>query len=76
MSLLGPVLLQTTGDLVNYAIVGIVVIFVIAFLASIIKIIREYERLVVFRLGRLIGAKGPGVVFIFPFVNRFNKIDL
>lgn len=76
MSLLGPVLLQTTGDLVNYAIIGIVVIFVIAFVASIIKIIREYERLVVFRLGRLIGAKGPGVVFIFPLVNRFNKIDL
>ncbi|HLQ07187.1 MAG TPA: SPFH domain-containing protein, partial [Nitrososphaerales archaeon] len=38
--------------------------------------IREYERLVVFRLGRLIGAKGPGVVLIFPLVNRFNKIDL
>ncbi|MDA4126543.1 MAG: SPFH/Band 7/PHB domain protein [Thaumarchaeota archaeon] len=76
MSLLGPVVLQTTGDLINYAIYGIVVIFVIAFIASIIKIIREYERLVVFRLGRLIGAKGPGVVFIFPLVNRFNKIDL
>ncbi|HEV2227308.1 MAG TPA: SPFH domain-containing protein, partial [Nitrososphaerales archaeon] len=76
MSLLGPVLLQTTGDLVNYAIYGIVIIFVIAFIASIIKIIREYERLVVFRLGRLIGAKGPGVVLIFPLVNRFNKIDL
>lgn len=76
MSLLGPVFLQTTGDLINYAIYGIVVIFVIAFIASIIKIIREYERLVVFRLGRLIGAKGPGVVFIFPLVNRFNKIDL
>jgi regulator of protease activity HflC (stomatin/prohibitin superfamily) len=76
MSLLGPVLLQTTGDLINYAIYGIVVIFVIAFIASIIKIIREYERLVVFRLGRLIGAKGPGVVLIFPLVNRFNKIDL
>ncbi len=76
MSLLGPVVLQTTGDLINYAIYGIVVIFFIAFIASIIKIIREYERLVVFRLGRLIGAKGPGVVFIFPLVNRFNKIDL
>ncbi len=76
MSLLGPVLLQTTGDIVNYAIYGIVIIFVIALIAATIKIIREYERLVVFRLGRLIGAKGPGVVFIFPIVNRFNKIDL
>jgi regulator of protease activity HflC (stomatin/prohibitin superfamily) len=76
MSLLGPVFLQTSGDIINYALYGIVTIFVIAFIASIIKIIREYERLVVFRLGRLIGAKGPGVVFIFPLVNRFNKIDL
>jgi regulator of protease activity HflC (stomatin/prohibitin superfamily) len=76
MSLLGPVFLQTTGELINYAIYGIVVIFFIVFIASIIKIIREYERLVVFRLGRLIGAKGPGVVLIFPLVNRFNKIDL
>jgi regulator of protease activity HflC (stomatin/prohibitin superfamily) len=76
MSLLGPVVLQTTGDIVNYAIYGIVIIFVIALIAATIKIIREYERLVVFRLGRLIGAKGPGVVFIFPLVNRFNKIDL
>ena len=76
MSLLGPVLLQTTGDIVNYAIYGIVIILVIGLIAATIKIIREYERLVVFRLGRLIGAKGPGVVFIFPLVNRFNKIDL
>jgi regulator of protease activity HflC (stomatin/prohibitin superfamily) len=76
MSLLGPVFLQTTGDIVNYAIYGIAIIFIIALIAATIKIIREYERLVVFRLGRLIGAKGPGVVFIFPIVNRFNKIDL
>ncbi|HYB45464.1 MAG TPA: SPFH domain-containing protein [Nitrososphaerales archaeon] len=37
---------------------------------------REYERVVVFTLGRLVGAKGPGVVFIFPFINRLQKIDL
>jgi len=76
MSLLGPVALQTTGDLINYAIYGIVAIIVIGLIAATIKIIREYERLVVFRLGRLIGAKGPGVVFIVPLINRFNKIDL
>ncbi len=76
MSLLGPVALQSTGDIVNYAIYIIVAIIVIGLLAATIKIIREYERLVVFRLGRLIGARGPGVVFIFPVVNRFNKIDL
>ncbi|MDA4120815.1 MAG: SPFH domain-containing protein [Thaumarchaeota archaeon] len=76
MSLLGPIALQTTADLINYVIYGIVAILVIGLIAATIKIIREYERLVVFRLGRLIGAKGPGVVFIFPLVNRVNKVDL
>jgi len=76
MSSLLPVALQTTADFINWAIYGIVAIIVIALIAATIKIIREYERLVVFRLGRLIGARGPGVVFIIPFVNRFNKIDL
>jgi len=76
MTPIGSIALQTTGDLINYAIYAIVAILVIGLLAATIKIIREYERLVVFRLGRLIGARGPGVVFIFPIVNRFNKIDL
>ena len=68
--------LQTTGELVDYAIYLIVAIIVIALIAATIKIIREYERLVVFRLGRLIGARGPGVVFIVPIINRVNKVDL
>ena len=37
---------------------------------------REYERLVLFTLGRLVGARGPGIVFVLPFVNRVNKVDL
>jgi regulator of protease activity HflC (stomatin/prohibitin superfamily) len=76
MSVLFQAALQTTGDIVNYVIYGLVVIVVIAILASSVKIIREYERLVVFRLGRLLGARGPGVVFVAPLVNRVNKIDL
>ncbi|MDE1858189.1 MAG: SPFH domain-containing protein [Thaumarchaeota archaeon] len=68
--------LQTVGELINYAIYGIVVIIVLALIAATVKIIREYERLVVFRLGRLIGARGPGVVFIFPIINRMSKVDL
>jgi regulator of protease activity HflC (stomatin/prohibitin superfamily) len=77
MSLLGPLALQiTTGDTINYVIYAIVLIIGIALVASTIKIVREYERLVVFRLGRLIGAGGPGVVFVIPVVNRFVKIDL
>jgi len=67
---------QTTGEIVNYVLIGIAVILVIGIIAATIKIVREYERLVQFTLGRLVGAKGPGVVFIFPFINRVNKIDL
>jgi regulator of protease activity HflC (stomatin/prohibitin superfamily) len=77
MSLLGPLALQiTTGDIIDYVIYAIVAIIAIAIVFATIKIVREYERLVVFRLGRLIGAGGPGVVFIIPLVNRFVKIDL
>ncbi|MDG6986000.1 MAG: SPFH domain-containing protein [Nitrososphaerota archaeon] len=68
--------MQTVGDIVDYAIYAIVVVVAIALIGATIKIIREYERLVVFRLGRLIGARGPGVVFIIPIVNRINKVDL
>jgi len=55
------------------AVVGIIILII---LASSIKVIREYERVVVFRLGRLIGAKGPGVIIILPVIDRFRKIDL
>lgn len=45
-------------------------------LASAIKIVKEYERAVIFRLGRLLGAKGPGIFLIIPFVDSFQKVDL
>jgi regulator of protease activity HflC (stomatin/prohibitin superfamily) len=47
-----------------------------AILASAIKIIREYERGVIFRLGRIVGAKGPGLIIIIPVVDKMVKIDL
>jgi len=52
------------------------VIFVLILAASAIKILREYERGVIFRLGRLIGAKGPGIIFIIPVVDKLIKISL
>jgi len=60
---------------------NIIVIVVIAFVVLIIlsmaiKIVTEYERGVIFRLGRLIGAKGPGLFLIIPFVDRMFKVDL
>jgi regulator of protease activity HflC (stomatin/prohibitin superfamily) len=50
--------------------------FVIIILASAIKVLREYERGVVFRLGRLIGEKGPGLIVIIPIVDRLLKVSL
>lgn len=47
-----------------------------AVLASAIKIVREYERGVIFRLGRIVGAKGPGLIIIIPVVDRMVKVDL
>jgi regulator of protease activity HflC (stomatin/prohibitin superfamily) len=53
------------------------VIFILfVFLISAIKIVPEYQRLVVFRLGRLIGEKGPGLVFVIPVVDRIIRISL
>jgi len=52
------------------------IIFLIIVAASAIKILREYERGVIFRLGRLIGAKGPGIIFIIPGVDKLMRISL
>ncbi len=55
-----------------------VILFVLAvvFLPQAIRILREYERGVIFRLGKLIAAKGPGLIFLIPFVDRMVKMDL
>ncbi|MGH7319402.1 MAG: slipin family protein [Candidatus Rokuibacteriota bacterium] len=52
------------------------VIVVLFFVFSAIKILREYERGVIFRLGRLIGAKGPGIIFLWPMIDRMVKVSL
>jgi regulator of protease activity HflC (stomatin/prohibitin superfamily) len=53
-----------------------VIIFLLILAASAIKVLREYERGVVFRLGRLIGAKGPGLILIIPGVDKLFRISL
>ncbi|MFQ5951206.1 MAG: SPFH domain-containing protein [Candidatus Geothermarchaeales archaeon] len=65
--------IDVTANLLITVIAALVVVY---FIATAIKIIREYERVVVFRLGRLLGAKGPGVVFVIPIIDRVNKVDL
>ena len=53
-----------------------IVVLVVMFLASAIKILNEYERAVIFRLGRLIGVKGPGLIILIPLVDKMQKVSL
>ena len=57
-------------------LVGVVVLLLLVFLAAAIKIVPEYRRVVVFRLGRCIGPKGPGLVLLIPFIDRPVTVDL
>ncbi len=52
------------------------VIFILIIIASAIKIVREYERGVIFRLGRLVGARGPGLFFVIPIFEKMVRVDL
>src|SRR5947199_3737053 len=52
------------------------VVIVVLFVLSGLKVLREYERAVVFRLGRLVGARGPGVIYIIPGVEKAVRVDL
>lgn len=63
--------------MVELVTIGIVVIGIVVLLAFLsIKVIKEYERGVIFRLGRLLGAKGPGLFVIIPGFDRWEKVDL
>ena len=53
-----------------------ILLLLAAFLISSVKILREYERGVVFRLGRIIGAKGPGLIILIPGIDKMVKVDL
>ncbi|TCD48478.1 slipin family protein [Chlorobium sp. N1] len=53
-----------------------ILILLVAFLASSVKILREYERAVVFRLGRLLGSKGPGMIILIPGIDKMVRVDL
>lgn len=59
-----------------YCLIGVIILIVLVFLASALKIVAEYQRLVVFRLGRCIGPKGPGLVILIPFIDRAVRVDL
>jgi regulator of protease activity HflC (stomatin/prohibitin superfamily) len=57
-------------------IVGAILVLGLIFLANAIRIVPEYQRLVVFRLGRSVGAKGPGIILLIPVIDRAVRVDL
>ena len=58
------------------AFIFVLIVFVVIILANAIRILREYERGVVFRLGRLIGVKGPGLILLIPLIDKIVKVSL
>lgn len=73
-NMIAPLLLQLS--IMEYVGIAIGLIVLIIIIASSIRVLREYERAVVFRLGRLIGAKGPGLILLVPIVDKAVKVDL
>ncbi len=64
------------SNMVDVVAAGIVVVLILIILSQSIKVIREYERVVIFRMGRLFGAKGPGIFLIIPLMDQPVKVDL
>ena len=60
----------------GYFTTSILIIVILVLLTSAIRIVQEYERGVIFRLGRVVGARGPGLIFLIPFIERMQKADL
>ena len=54
----------------------IIVAFIVFVLFSMLKVLKEYERGVIFRLGRMVGVKGPGLIILIPFIDKMVKISL
>lgn len=60
----------------GWIVLAVVLFFLLVVLASAVKVVQEYERGVVFRLGRLAGVRGPGLILLLPFIERMTKVDL
>jgi len=67
-------LLEALPRLISWAVPIIILIIIV--LPQAVRILREYERGVIFRLGKLLGAKGPGLIFLIPIVDRMVRMDL
>lgn len=62
--------------LLDYSLIGLLALFGIFIINMAVRIVPEYRRIVVFRLGRCIGAKGPGLIFLIPFIDKPVDVDL
>jgi regulator of protease activity HflC (stomatin/prohibitin superfamily) len=67
-------LIETVPRLISWAVP--IIILAIIIVPQAIRVLREYERAVIFRLGKLLGAKGPGLIFLIPIVDRMVRMDL
>jgi regulator of protease activity HflC (stomatin/prohibitin superfamily) len=77
LSIFGGEVLKALGGLVmDFSPLIVIAILVVIFLAASLKIVPEYERAVIFRLGRVIGAKGPGLFILIPIIDKMVKVDL
>ena len=65
---------QVIGELIGP--VGTVVIIALLILIAGIKILREYERAVIFRLGRMVAPRGPGIIYVIPLIEKMVRVDL
>src|SRR6184192_845747 len=64
------------STIITLFVIGVLVLILLMVLFSAIRVVQQYERGVIFVLGRLIGAKGPGIFLIPPFISRMTKVDL
>jgi len=77
LSIFGGEVLKALGGLVmDFSPLIVIAIFVIIFLAASLRIVPEYQRAVIFRLGRVIGAKGPGLFILIPIIDKMVRVDL
>jgi SPFH domain, Band 7 family protein len=77
LSIFGGEALKALGGLVmGFSPLIVIAILVVIFLAASLRIVPEYERAVIFRLGRVIGAKGPGLFILIPIIDKMVRVDL
>lgn len=72
----GDIIRLIGGVVMSFSPLIVIALAVVIFLAVSVKIVPEYQRAVIFRLGRVIGAKGPGLFILIPIIDRMVKVDL